>query len=338
MHRVLVTGGAGYIGSHCCQALARAGFQPLVFDNLNTGHESFVRWGPFIHGDMRDPAALQAAMRQADPVAVIHFAALSLVGESTAQPARYWENNVGGTLNLLNAMREAAVPNLVFSSTCAVYGEPSKVPLDETLPRQPINPYGATKHACERMMEDFDAAHGLRSVRLRYFNAAGADPGGEIGEWHEPETHLLPLVLDAAAGIRPEIQVFGTDYPTPDGTAVRDYIHVADLASAHVAALKHLLGAGASASLESGHRHRHVGAGSRRHGGGRDGADGAGQAHAAPCRRSGGAAGGPGKAQALLGWRAEQGLKAIVEDAWRWHGKLAAFAGADKSRSAVSRA
>jgi UDP-glucose-4-epimerase GalE len=327
MHRVLVTGGAGYIGSHCCKALAEAGFQPVVFDDLHTGHESFVRWGPFIKGDVRDGAALRAALRQAEPAAVVHFAALALVGESTAHPERYWGVNVGGTLQLLEAMREASVGRLVFSSTCAVYGEPAKQPIDESFPRQPINPYGATKHACERMMEDFDGAHGLRSVRLRYFNAAGADPAGMIGEWHEPETHLIPLILDAAAGLRPAIEVYGSDYPTPDGTAVRDYIHVADLAAAHVAAVHYLLAGGASAALNLGTGH------------------GTSVAEAVAAvetvtgrsvpvkhvpRRAGDPAvllADPRRAEALLGWRAERDLHAIVEDAWRWHRQLAAVAG-----------
>ena len=252
MTRVLVTGGAGYIGSHCCKALAAAGFEPVVFDNLHTGHREAVRWGPLIEGDMRDAKRCMQQCESSQPEAVLHFAALALVGESTAHPERYYAVNVGGTLNLLEAMRAAAVPQIVFSSTCAVYGEPDSVPITEDMPKRPINPYGATKLACEQMMEDFDQAHGLRSVRLRYFNAAGADPAAETGEWHDPETHLIPLVLDAALGRRPAISIFGTDYPTADGTALRDYIHVMDLAAAHIAALRHLLDGGKSAALNLG--------------------------------------------------------------------------------------
>ncbi|MGH8515690.1 MAG: NAD-dependent epimerase/dehydratase family protein, partial [Gammaproteobacteria bacterium] len=187
MSRILVTGGAGYIGSHCCKALADAGYEPIVFDNLSMGHREATRWGQLLEGDMRDVTALGAAMREAKPDAVLHFAALALVGESVAHPERYYAVNVGGTLNLLDAMRAAGVNRLVFSSTCAVYGEPERVPMTEELPKRPINPYGATKLACEMMMEDFDGAHQIRSVRLRYFNAAGADPKAEIGEWHDPE-------------------------------------------------------------------------------------------------------------------------------------------------------
>src|SRR5882724_1528200 len=252
MSRILVTGGAGYIGSHCCKALAEAGFEPVVFDNLSMGHREAVRWGPLIEGDTRNAEALHTAMREARPTAVLHFAALALVGESTAHPERYYAVNVGGTLNLLEAMRAANLRRIVFSSTCAVYGEPDRVPIVEDTPKGPINPYGASKLACERMMEDFDQAHSIRSVRLRYFNAAGADPASETGEWHDPETHLVPLVLDAALGRRPAISIFGTDYPTADGTALRDYIHVMDLAEAHVAALHHLLGGGDSAAVNLG--------------------------------------------------------------------------------------
>ncbi len=252
MTRVLVTGGAGYVGSHCCKALAEAGFEPVVFDNFVMGHENAVRFGPLIKGDMRDTEALRAAIEETKPEAVLHFAALTLVGESTSHPGRYYAVNVGGTLNLLEAMHAAGVSKLVFSSTCAVYGAPERVPITEDLPFRPINPYGATKVACEWLMEDFDRAHAIRSVRLRYFNAAGADPAAEIGEWHEPETHLVPLVLDAVVGRRPSISIFGTDYATPDGSAVRDYIHVMDLAAAHVAALRYLMDGGASAAVNLG--------------------------------------------------------------------------------------
>jgi UDP-arabinose 4-epimerase len=322
MSRILVTGGAGYIGSHCCKALAAAGFEPIVFDDFSMGHREAVRWGPLIEGDMRDAEALHAAMREARPQAVLHFAALALVGESTAHPERYYAVNVGGTLNLLEAMRAANVRRIVFSSTCAVYGEPDRVPIVEDTPKAPINPYGASKLACERMMEDFDGAHSVRSVRLRYFNAAGADPAGETGEWHDPETHLVPLVLDAALGRRPAIAIFGTDYPTSDGTALRDYIHVMDLADAHVAALRHLLGGGDSAAVNLG-TGRGVSV--------REVIDTVEKVtgRKVPTREEPRRAGDPpaliadpSRAAALLKWRAHADLDVMVEDAWRWHLKL----------------
>ncbi|MBE2263431.1 MAG: UDP-glucose 4-epimerase GalE [Burkholderiaceae bacterium] len=245
MKHVLVTGGAGYIGSHACKALDLAGYIPVTFDNLAYGHRSSVRWGPFVHGDILDRAALDAALRAWQPVAVMHFAAFAYVGESVTNPGKYYRNNVAGSLTLLEAMRDAGVGQCVFSSTCATYGVPQAVPIAEDHPQNPINPYGASKLMIERMLHDFDTAHGLRSISLRYFNAAGADPEGETGEAHDPETHLIPLVLDAAAGVRPDVTVFGGDYPTPDGTCIRDYIHVTDLAQAHVLALQ-ALQAGAS--------------------------------------------------------------------------------------------
>lgn len=322
MSRILVTGGAGYIGSHCCKALAEAGFEPVTFDNLSMGHREAVRWGPLIEGDMRNADALHAAMREARPQAVLHFAALALVGESTAHPERYYTVNVGGTLNLLEAMRAANVRRLVFSSTCAVYGEPDRVPIVESTPKDPINPYGASKLACERMMEDFDDAHAIRSVRLRYFNAAGADPAAETGEWHDPETHLIPLVLDAALGRRPAISIFGTDYPTADGTALRDYIHVMDLADAHVAALRHLLGGGDSAAVNLGTGRgasvkeviRTVETVTGRKVPVREEARRAGDPPALIAD--------PSRAGALLKWRARADLDSMVEDAWRWHLEL----------------
>lgn len=249
---ILVTGGAGYIGSHCCQRLAAAGFLPVVYDDLSTGHRDFVRWGPLIKADVRDRAALAAAFTEHRPALVLHFAALALVGESVAHPERYWDINVGGTLALLEAMRGAGCERLVFSSSCAVYGEPEGVPITEAAPTAPVNPYGASKLAAEWIMDGFGRAHGLRSVRLRYFNAAGADPAGGIGEDHDPETHLVPLALDAAMGRRPALAVFGNDYPTPDGTAIRDYVHVVDIAEAHLAAARRLLGGGASLAVNLG--------------------------------------------------------------------------------------
>lgn len=252
MKHVLVTGGAGYIGSHACKALAAAGYVPVTFDNLVYGHRAAVRWGPFVHGDILDRAALDAALRTWQPVAVMHFAAFAYVGESVTNPGKYYRNNVVGTLTLLEAMRDAGVTQFVFSSTCATYGVPSCVPISEDHAQNPINSYGASKLMIERMLQDFDSAHSLRSVRLRYFNAAGADPECEAGEAHDPETHLIPLVLDAAAGVRPNVTVFGTDYPTLDGTCVRDYIHVTDLAQAHVLALQALQAGAATTAYNLG--------------------------------------------------------------------------------------
>lgn len=236
--RVLVTGGAGFVGSHACKALAAAGHVPIVFDNLRTGHRSSVKWGPFEHGDITDTAAMTAAFRRHDPEAVMHFAALAYVGESVTHPEIYYRTNVVGTLSLLEAMRSRGLQRIVFSSTCATYGEPESLPIREDMIQSPVNPYGRSKLMVEHILRDFSAAHSLGAVALRYFNAAGADPDGQIGEEHEPETHLLPLVLQAALRLRPAIEVFGDDYATPDGTCIRDYIHVSDLASAHVAALE----------------------------------------------------------------------------------------------------
>jgi UDP-arabinose 4-epimerase len=237
---VLVTGGAGYIGSHTCKILAQEGYQPIVFDNLSSGHNWAAKWGPLEQGDILDRTALDRAIEKYRPSACLHFAAFAYVGESVSDPGKYYRNNVVGSLTLLEALRDHGVDQFVLSSTCATYGVPDKVPIDETLTQAPINPYGASKLMVERMLADFHAAHQVRSVALRYFNAAGADPDVEIGEDHDPETHLVPLVLDAASGDREAITVFGTDYETPDGTCVRDYIHVTDLAKAHVLALKAL--------------------------------------------------------------------------------------------------
>ncbi|WP_135448869.1 MULTISPECIES: UDP-glucose 4-epimerase GalE [Tabrizicola] len=239
--KVLVTGGAGYIGAHACKALARAGFTPVAFDNLSTGWAEAVRWGPLVCGDVMERAAIDAALAEHRPVAVMHFAALSLVGESMQDPARYWRVNVGGALNLLEACAVAGVRHFVFSSTCATYGDQDGVLLTEETPQMPINAYGGSKLAIEGMLRDFGRAFGIRHVIFRYFNVAGADPEGEIGEQHRPETHLIPLMLEAVAGKRPALTLHGTDYPTPDGTCVRDYVHVTDLAEAHVLGLRYLL-------------------------------------------------------------------------------------------------
>ena len=249
---ILVTGGAGYIGSHACKALAQEGFTPIAFDNLVLGHRDAVRWGPLVEADIRDEDALAETIRKYAVEAVIHFAAFAYVGESVDAPAKYYRNNVGGTLSLLDACRSASVDKLVFSSSCATYGVPDVLPITESAPQRPINPYGRTKLVVEQVLEDYAHAYGSRHVALRYFNAAGADPDGEIGERHDPETHLIPLALLAAAGRREALEVFGDDYDTPDGTCVRDYIHVTDLARAHVLALRHLLDGGDSLALNLG--------------------------------------------------------------------------------------
>lgn len=238
---VLVTGGAGYVGSHVCKALAEAGFKPVVYDSLIRGHRDAVRWGPLVVGDVRDEQSLVKALRESRAVAVLHFAARSEVGESVVDPLLYYDVNVGGATTIARAMAGEGVDALIFSSTCAIYGMPDEVPITESAPLQPINPYGASKMMAERVFTDAGAAHGLRMIALRYFNAAGADPDGEIGERHDPETHLIPLTLRAALPGAFKLRIMGEDYPTPDGTAVRDYIHVADLASAHVLALQRLL-------------------------------------------------------------------------------------------------
>lgn len=236
---VLVCGGAGYIGSHMAKMLSMHGYEPIVFDNLSTGYRWAVQWGRFFEGDLLNPADLEAVFSEYPPGAVMHFSACSLVGESVRDPARYYRNNVAGTLNLLEAMRQHTVDNLIFSSTAAIFGNPLAELIDEQHPKQPINPYGWSKLMVERLLEDYAVAYGLNSVALRYFNAAGADPEGMIGEAHNPETHLIPNVLRAVRVSKP-LQVFGSDYPTPDGTCVRDYIHVNDLCRAHLLALAYL--------------------------------------------------------------------------------------------------
>lgn len=249
---VIVTGGAGYVGAHACKALAAAGYLPVVYDNLVYGHEQAVRWGPFERGDIADRQRLDDVFERHRPLAVMHFAAFAYVGESVTDPGKYYRNNVGGSLSLAEAMVRNGIDKMVFSSTCATYGEPSTVPITEDEPQQPINPYGKSKLVVEQMFADFEVAHGLRSVPLRYFNAAGASPDGEIGERHDPETHLIPLALDAAAGKGPALTVFGEDYPTADGTCIRDFIHVGDLADAHVRALDYLAGGGATRAFNLG--------------------------------------------------------------------------------------
>jgi UDP-glucose-4-epimerase GalE len=317
---VLVTGGAGYIGSHTCKALAAAGYLPVTLDNLVYGHRWAVRWGPFEQADLADREAVERILRRHDIGAVVHFAAYAYVGESMADPGRYFRNNVVSSLNLLEAMRAAGVGRIVFSSTCATYGVPDAVPIGEDHPQRPVNPYGESKLFVERALHWHGVAHGLRWMALRYFNAAGADPDGEIGEDHEPETHLIPLAIDSALGRRGALQVMGTDYPTPDGTAIRDYIHVADLADAHVRALRHLEGDGASGALNlgtgQGHSVREVVAMVERVSGR------AVDARNAP-RRAGDPptlVAAPGRARELLSWNPRwSSLESIVRSAYRWH-------------------
>jgi len=321
---VLVTGGAGYIGSHACKILARAGYRPVVFDNMSRGHREAVRWGPLVEGNLADRGRLTAALVEHRVSAVMHFAAYAYVGESVADPAIYYRNNLGGTLSLLDAMREAGVGKIVFSSTCATYGTPDSVPIRETAPQLPVNPYGETKLAIERALRWYGDAYGLRSVSLRYFNASGADPDGEIGELHEPETHLVPLVLQAALGQRAQIDIYGTDYPTPDGTAIRDYIHVQDLAEAHLGALEHLADGGESAALNlgtgRGHSVREVVRVA-------EAVSGRPIAWRDTARRPGDPpvlVADPSLAAELLGWRARvSDLETILRTALAWHMSLA---------------
>jgi len=317
---ILVTGGAGYIGSHACKALACAGYQPVVYDNLSRGHREAVRWGPLIEADIADRARLRAAIVDHRIVAVMHFAAYAYVGESVADPALYYRNNLAGTLSLLEAMRETDVREFVFSSTCATYGIPDTVPIRETAAQHPVNPYGETKLAIERALHWYGRAYAMRSVSLRYFNAAGADSEGELGECHEPETHLVPLVREAALGRRPAIEIFGTDYPTPDGTAVRDYIHVDDLAAAHLQALERLRAGGESVALNlgtgKGHSVREVIAAAEAVGGrkvpAREGPRRPGDPPALVAD--------PSLAAEVLGWRAQRSdLETIIGTALAWH-------------------
>ena len=317
---VLVTGGAGYIGSHTCKALAAAGYSPVALDNLVHGHRWAVRWGPFEQADLADREAIERVLRRHDIGAVIHFAAYAYVGESMSDPGKYFRNNVAHTLNLLEAMRAVGVGRIVFSSTCATYGMPEAVPIAEGERQLPVNPYGESKLFIERALYWHGAAHGLRWTALRYFNAAGADPDGEIGEDHDPETHLIPLAIETALGRRRELQVLGTDYPTPDGTAVRDYVHVTDLADAHVRALRHLEGEGPSGALNlgtgRGHSVREVIAMVERVSGRKV------NARNAP-RRAGDPpvlVAAPGRARELLGWEPRwSSLETIVQTAHRWH-------------------
>lgn len=317
---VLVTGGAGYIGSHACKALAKAGYVPVTLDNLSTGWADAVRFGPLVKADLMDRAALDAAFAEYKPIAVLHFAALSQVGEAMAEPGKYWRNNVCGSLNLIEAAVAADCLDFVFSSTCATYGDCDGEVLDETSAQAPLNAYGASKRAIEDMLVDFGAAHGMRHVIFRYFNVAGADPETEIGEFHRPETHLIPLILDAVDGRREALTIHGTDYPTEDGTCIRDYVHVMDLIDAHVKGLEWLrsgkesnvfcLGTGDGFSVrEVVDATRHV---TNRSVPMIEGPRRGGDAVKLVC--------GSQRAKDQLGWRPERStMKQMIGDAWRWH-------------------
>ena len=321
---VLVTGGAGYVGAHACKALAAAGYRPVVYDNLVHGHEQAVRWGPLELGELSDRARLDEVFDRHRPDAVMHFAAFTAVGESVSDPGKYYRNNVAGSLSLIEATAAHCVGRFVFSSTAATYGMPAKVPISEDEPNAPINPYGRSKLMIEQILFDFEAAHGLKSAIMRYFNAAGASPDGEIGESHDPETHLIPLALDAVAGKGPELTVFGTDYPTPDGTCVRDYIHVSDLADAHVQALDRLGGSGAT-------RVYNLGTGSgvsvREILNAIEKVTGKAVPHRLGLRRAGDPpvlVSDPSRARAELGWEAgASDIETIIATAWAWHQRSA---------------
>jgi UDP-glucose 4-epimerase len=252
MTNILVAGGAGYIGAHTCLDLSKKGFTPIVYDNLSNGHAEFVKWGPLEIGDIRDRGKLDEVFRKYKPLAIIHFAAAIEVGESVRNPISYYDNNVAGTIALLRSAHAAGIDKIVFSSTCATYGVPSSIPMNETHAQSPINPYGQTKLIVEQVLKDLDLYQGFRSSILRYFNAAGADPEGRIGEWHSPETHAIPIAIETALGRRSHFQVLGTDYETRDGSCVRDFVHVLDLADAHTRAVEHLLNNGPSHALNLG--------------------------------------------------------------------------------------
>lgn len=317
---VFVTGGAGYVGSHCCKAFADAGWTVVVYDNLSRGWREYVQWGRLIEGDILDYASLSKAIAEVKPDAVAHFAALAYVGESVEDPELYYRTNATGTLNILTAMRENNVPVLVFSSTCATYGPPVRIPIDESHPQAPINPYGRSKLVAEWMLRDHSDAYDLRYVALRYFNAAGADPSGAIGERHEPETHVIPLALRGAGSPSYVFKVLGTDYDTPDGTAIRDYIHVNDLASAHLKALDYLWQGGQSEAINLG-----TGTGTSVLEI-RDGVEKI-TGRKVPTELTGRRAGDPSrlvalpeKALRILGWKAERSnISQILTDAWTWH-------------------
>ena len=316
---VLVVGGAGYVGSHTCLKLAEAGYSPVVYDNLSNGHAEFVRWGPLERGELADTDRLVAVIERYRPIAVVHFAALIEVGESVSDPIAFYANNVAGTISLLQAMERTGLKRLVFSSTCATYGEPVRVPMDEDHPQQPLNPYGRTKLMVEQMLADAEDLREIKSVRLRYFNAAGADPEGRIGEWHDPETHAIPIAIEVALGRRSHFSMFGTDYHTRDGTCVRDYVHVLDLADAHVRAVRHLVLGGEGGALNLG-----TGTGTTVRELLDTIADVTGRTLTVveAERRAGDApvlTADNSRAFELLGWAPQYDLEEIVRTAWNWH-------------------
>jgi UDP-glucose 4-epimerase len=319
MENILVAGGAGYIGSHTCLDLFNKGFQPVVYDNLSNGHAEFVKWGPLEIGDIRDRKRLDDVLKTHRPKAIIHFAAAIEVGQSVRDPGEYYENNVAGTITLLRAAQAAGIDKLVFSSTCATYGAPSTIPMSEAHAQSPLNPYGRSKLIVEQILQDLDRYQEFRSCILRYFNAAGADPEGRIGEWHSPETHAIPIAMDAALGRRPYFQVLGTDYDTRDGSCVRDFVHVLDLADAHTRAIEHLLNNGSSQALNLGTGHgttvkelvntvRNVVGRDFdvRYGPRREGDSPALVADNALAKRT-------------IGWSPRHDLRSIIDTAWNWH-------------------
>ena len=320
---ILIAGGAGYIGSQMNKELTNKGYSTIVVDNLSAGHKEFARWGDFRQCDLGDMDALRAVFAGRDISAVMHFCAFTYVGESVEDPQKYYINNVKNTINLLQVMRESSVNRFIFSSTAAIFGDPVTIPIAEDHPKEPINPYGRSKLMIEQILADYARAYDLRYVALRYFNAAGADPDCEVGEWHEPETHLIPLVLDAALGVRENIAIFGTDYDTPDGTCVRDYIHVRDLAGAHIAALEHLARGGESDAFNLGNGKgfsvREIIDAARKVTG-----------KEIPVVEKGRRAGDPAvliadsaRAMSILNWKPVHGdIEDIIATAWQWHQKL----------------
>ena len=317
---ILVTGGAGYIGSHTNKELHKRGYQTVVYDNLVYGHKESVKWGTLEIGDLSDKERLESVFKNYPIEAVIHFAAYAYVGESVTEPAKYYNNNVCNTINLLDIMRKYNVNYIIFSSTCATYGIPEKMPITEDMPQNPVNPYGATKKMVERILEDYRKAYEINYCCLRYFNAAGADPEGELGESHMPETHLIPLILDAASGKRESISIFGTDYPTKDGTCIRDYIHVSDLADAHIRALEYLKQGGESTCFNLGNGNgdsvQHVIEVVKQ-------VTGKEFKVKEEKRRAGDPPvliGSAEKAEKVLGWKPKYAeIETIVEHAWKWH-------------------
>jgi UDP-glucose 4-epimerase len=319
METILVAGGAGYIGSHTCLDLHSKGFKPVVYDNLSNGHAEFVKWGPLEVGDIRDRRTLDDVLRKYTPRAIIHFAAAIEVGASVRDPGAYYDNNVAGTITLVRAAQAAGIDKFVFSSTCATYGVPSSIPMDEGHAQLPLNPYGRSKLIVEQILQELDRYQGFRSCILRYFNAAGADPEGRIGEWHSPETHAIPIAMDAALGRRPYFQIMGTDYDTRDGSCVRDFVHVLDLADAHTHAVEHLLNNGGSQALNLG-----TGQGTTvkelvdtvrvivgrsfdvRYGPRREGDSPVLVADNALAKRT-------------IGWSPRHDLRSIIDTAWNWH-------------------